>query len=167
MQIVNAAADVLTRRNRPPSEHTIAGYGYAIPRRVSPGVCLSFRPGGRGECRVPSAPAASCAKVVVGMHTSIHSEVTGIIRHSRTQWFTAYSALSPVIGFLATVAGGKLRRLDASTEASGPHGFAVRETRRSSKAHPRPPHPAPTFVTIASAPLAEQDGRAYSLIRDF
>jgi hypothetical protein len=41
------------------------------------------------------------------MHTSIHSEFTGIIRHSRTQWFTAYSALSPVIGFLATVAGGK------------------------------------------------------------
>jgi hypothetical protein len=37
-----------------------------------------------------------------------------------------YRALSPVIGFLATVAGRKLRRLDASTEASGPHGFAVR-----------------------------------------
>jgi hypothetical protein len=93
----------------------------------------------------------------------VHRKSPGI----PTQWFTAYSALSPVIGFLATVAGGKLRRLDASTEASGPHGFAVRETRRSSKAHPRPPHPAPTFVTIASAPLAEQDGRAYSLIRDF
>jgi hypothetical protein len=45
--------------------------------------------------------------MVVKMHTSIHSEVTGIIRHSRTQWFTAYSARSPVIGFLATVAGGK------------------------------------------------------------
>jgi hypothetical protein len=40
------------------------------------------------------------------MHTSIHSEVTGIIRHSRTQWFTAYSVLSPVIGFLATVISG-------------------------------------------------------------
>jgi hypothetical protein len=25
--------------------------------------------------------------LVVSMHTSIHSEVTGIIRHSRTQWF--------------------------------------------------------------------------------
>jgi hypothetical protein len=62
------------------------------------------------------------------MHASIHSEVTGITRHSRTQWFTAYSALSPVIGFLATVAGGNdFRQLDASTEASGPHTFAVRE----------------------------------------
>jgi len=40
------------------------------------------------------------------MRTSIHSEFTGIARHSRTQWFTAYNAISPVIGFLATVAGG-------------------------------------------------------------
>jgi hypothetical protein len=40
------------------------------------------------------------------MHASIHSEPPENTRHSRTQWFTAYTALSPVIGFLATVAGG-------------------------------------------------------------
>jgi hypothetical protein len=45
------------------------------------------------------------------MRTSIHSEVTGIIRHSRTQWFTAYNVISPVIGFLATVAGGNSANL--------------------------------------------------------
>jgi phage terminase large subunit-like protein len=28
---------------------------------------------------------------------------TGITRHSRTQWFTAYTVLSPATGFLATV----------------------------------------------------------------
>ena len=50
---------------------------------------------------------------------------------------TAYIALSPVIGFLVTVALRKLAlstrlgestsaRLDAGTEASGPHDFAVR-----------------------------------------
>jgi hypothetical protein len=87
------------------------------------------------------------------MHTSIHSEVTGIIRHSRTQWFTAYSALSPVIGFLATVAGGKLRRLDASTEASGPHGFAVRKPARSSVAPLASIASSPASVTIAIRPL--------------
>jgi hypothetical protein len=38
------------------------------------------------------------------MRTSIHSEVTGIARHSRTQWFYGYFVLSPAIGFLATVA---------------------------------------------------------------
>jgi hypothetical protein len=50
---------------------------------------------------------------------------------------TAYIALSPVIGFLVTVALRKLAlstrlgestsaRLDAGIEASGPHDFAVR-----------------------------------------
>jgi hypothetical protein len=58
------------------------------------------------------------------------------------RWFTAYIVLSPVIGFLATVASGN-RRLDASTEASGPHDFAVRLKRPRLWRHPRPPHPAP------------------------
>jgi hypothetical protein len=44
--------------------------------------------------------------LVTSMHTSIHSEPSENTRHSRTQWFTAYTALSPVIGFLATVASG-------------------------------------------------------------
>jgi hypothetical protein len=39
------------------------------------------------------------------MHASIHSGGTEIIRQSRTQWFTAYNVISPVIGFFATVAG--------------------------------------------------------------
>jgi hypothetical protein len=45
------------------------------------------------------------------------------------RWFTAYFALSPVNGFLATVARKKLasHELDASIAAPGPHDFAVRE----------------------------------------
>ena len=41
---------------------------------------------------------------------------------------TAYSVLSPVIGFLVTVTPEKLasRELDAGVEASGPHDLAVR-----------------------------------------
>src|ERR1700680_278804 len=42
--------------------------------------------GGRGECRVPAAPAASCALGSGRTHTS-NNEYTGIARHSRTQWF--------------------------------------------------------------------------------
>src|SRR3984893_15910220 len=70
-----------------------------------PGLANNLRPEnrGRGECRAPDAPAASCALWVVSMHTSIHSEPSENTRHSRTQWFTAYTVLSPVIGFLATV----------------------------------------------------------------
>ena len=48
---------------------------------------------------------------------------------------------------------GLTAELDASIGASEPHDFAVRLTHRSSRAHQRPPHPAPRFVTIASAPL--------------
>src|ERR1700745_3179862 len=75
---------------------------------MRPGFAKNPRPEnrGRGECRAPDAPAASCAHGVVSMHTSIHSEPSEITRHSRTQWFTAYSVLSPVIGFLVTVASG-------------------------------------------------------------
>src|SRR6201999_973368 len=81
---------------------------------------------GRGECRAPDAPAASCALLVASMHTRIHSEPPEITRHSRTQWFTAYTALSPVIGLLTPSCAKNLRQLDAGTEASGPHVFAVR-----------------------------------------
>jgi hypothetical protein len=41
---------------------------------------------GRGECRMPAAPAASCALGIGRKHTS-NNEHTGITRHSRTQWF--------------------------------------------------------------------------------
>jgi len=46
---------------------------------------------GRGECRVPNAPAASCALCSLSMHTSIHSGGTGYIRHSPRNGFTAYT----------------------------------------------------------------------------
>src|SRR5439155_24806601 len=67
------------------------------------------------------------------------------IRHSLRNGFTAYNALSPVIGFLATVAPEKLasQQLDASAEASGPHVFAVRIStlrRRHFRVHRNPSH---------------------------
>jgi hypothetical protein len=57
---------------------------------------------------------------------------------------TVSFVLSPVTGLFVTVIPEKLasRKLDASAGASGPHDFAVRDLRCSSKAHPRPPHPA-------------------------
>jgi hypothetical protein len=65
---------------------------------MHPKSCISFRPRGRGECRVPNAPAASCALCSWSMHTSIHSGGTGNIRHSPRDGFTAYCALSPGTG---------------------------------------------------------------------
>ncbi len=50
------------------------------------GVDETFAQRGRGECRMPVAPAASCALGSGRKHTS-NNEYTGITRHSRTQWF--------------------------------------------------------------------------------
>jgi hypothetical protein len=96
-----------------------------------------FRPlGGRGECRVPAAPAVSCALGSGRTHTS-NNEYTGIARHSRTQWFYGLfralpgdRALLPPSSAdrfcLSPVGPTQLRELDASVGASGPHDFAVR-----------------------------------------
>src|ERR1700688_2437596 len=68
--------------------------------------------------------------------------------------------------FLVTVIPEKLasQELDASVEASGPHDFAVRIRRRSSKAPSASTASRPTSVTIASAPHEERDGRGYKVI---
>jgi hypothetical protein len=56
---------------------------FATPRRDAPEVCIYLSPlGGRGECRVPAAPAASRALCIGKTHTS-NNEYTGIARHSR------------------------------------------------------------------------------------
>jgi hypothetical protein len=88
------------------------------------------------------------------MRTSIHSEPPENTRHSRTQWFTAYNVISPVIGFLATVISEKSsRQLDTSTEVSGPHAFAVRRQALSSEAQPASIASSPASVTIAIRPF--------------
>jgi hypothetical protein len=53
---------------------------------------------------------------------------------------------------VASVMRSIIANLTPAIGASGPHDFAVRVTRRSSKAHQRPPLPAPTSVTMANAP---------------
>ena len=116
----------------------------AFSRRDSPELCFDFtllNERGRREDRVRAAPAVSCASAQKKTHTSIQVQR----RHPAfpAQWFTAYFALSPVNGFVATVAPEKLasRELDASTAASGPHDFAVRVTRARLLHVSRPPHP--------------------------
>src|SRR6266700_2739723 len=81
--------------------HAIANMLLCLAARIAPELCFNFSPlesRGRGECRVPNAPAAWCALGVVSMHTSIHSGGTGNIRHSPRNGFTAYNALSSVTG---------------------------------------------------------------------
>ena len=89
----------------------------------------------RGRGAAPSGergmPGARCTRSracrIVSARVSHHGR-TGIARHSRTRWFTAYFALSLVTGLschhrLADTSA----TLDASVGASGPHDFAVRK----------------------------------------
>jgi hypothetical protein len=77
-------------------------------------------------------PDARCTRgLVCNVHKKVRTRAyraAEAIRHSLRNGFTAYSALSPVTGFFATVAPEKLasHELDASVGASGPHDFAVR-----------------------------------------
>jgi hypothetical protein len=181
-QIVRNVKKELANRGRP---HMTVPITNAVSRSrgaTRPSSAFISRPhGGRGECRVPVAPAASCALCIGRTHTS-NNEYTGIARHSRTQWFYGLCRALPGdravlppssadMFCLSPVGPTQLRELDASVGASGPHDFAVREKRLSSarrgiaqesfdspcdpiarKTLPRPPHPHPASVTIAIRP---------------
>jgi hypothetical protein len=110
---------------------------------------------GRGECRVPSAPAAPCAlgsEVCARVFTAEAPEIT---RHSRTRMvLTAYGALSPatnsschrrrrIDGLARPVGLSKdLRRLDTSNGCQDhtllPYALAFRKS-RSTGLVPVPP----------------------------
>jgi hypothetical protein len=76
-----------------------------------------------------------------------HTGSAEAVRPSLRNGFTAYFVLSLVRPGLFVIVISKkrelLKNLTPALGASGPHDFAVRITRCSSKAHPRPPHPAP------------------------
>ena len=95
------------------------------PRFASSFALLENR--GRREGRVLAAPAVSraiCAKENAHEHTGSAETLRPSLRNG----FTAYFVLSPVNGFLATVAPTKhnLVKLSASTAASGPHDLMSR-----------------------------------------
>src|SRR6266704_237927 len=93
-------------------------YGSAFPRPNAPEVLkivshlLKKEGAGNTGCALHPRSRVQCNKE---MRTRAYRAAESI-RHSLRNGFTAYSVLSPVIGFLATVAGGTDRRLDASTE---------------------------------------------------
>ena len=58
----------------------------ALAAQCARGVDESSAQRGRGERRMPVAPAASCALGIGRTHTS-NNEYPGITRRSRTQWF--------------------------------------------------------------------------------
>jgi len=154
------------------------------PRRYAPEALMNLPPKReRGECRMPVAPAASCAMIERTRVTTSTPESPGIPARNG---FTVYSALSPVTGLfchrrpriwscLSPVGPTQLRELDASVVASGSHDFAVRNNiarpcaaDRSLETRPAIHGCAPdtaastasrlTSVTIAIRPFVGRDG---------
>src|SRR3954454_1023279 len=91
----------------------------------------------------------------------LHMSIQGSGEHPAfpAQWLYGLYEFVLVTGFLATIIDISFRfhRLDASTGASDPNDFAVRQAALvyrdlASTA------PCPSFATMAYAPLAEQDG---------
>jgi hypothetical protein len=89
---------------------------------------------GRGECRVPDAPAAS--RVEKNTRVS-HHRSTGITRHSLRNGFTAYIVLSPATNSFLSPSSTDMVLPDPvglekppptwhQQRMPGPHGFAVR-----------------------------------------
>ena len=113
---------------------------------------------GARECRVPSAPAASCALVVVkNAHEysqRSHRKSPGIPARNGFNGFLR--ALPGDRAFLSPSPPGSLllKNLTPTIEASGPHDFSVRVGRCSSI--------APTAST-ASGPNVRDDGQRPSL----
>ena len=115
---------------------------------------------GRGECRVPNAPAASCA-----LWGSEYAHEYSQRRHRihpafPTQWFYGLYVLSPVT-LVATVVGAMRehhRRLSACFGAPEPHDFAVRFKRRSSSVASASTASHPAFVTTRTPLLSRRDG---------
>src|SRR6267154_2283248 len=119
------------------------------------GLQVNFTPSivrGRGECRMRAAPAVSCAMCTESARMSIQG--SGGNPTFPAQW---------LYGLLRDLPGDRLschhhrrdltRQLDASTEASGPHVFAVRFStvrRGHFRVHRNPPN----VVTLANAPLS-------------
>jgi hypothetical protein len=129
---------------------------------------------------------------IVRRNAHEHTGTVGASRHSPRNGFTAYAALSPATNSSChrrrRIGGSAEPGWARNTSADLTPATGARTTRfcrtfqhRSSVAPsvrsqtgvrpattttrptlPRPPHPAPTFVTMANAPLPGRDGGSYA-----
>ena len=103
----------------------------------------ALRSKGAGNAGRPMRPIAACAMSVVE-RTRVSQVTPEIARHSPRSGLRLIARSPRRPGFLATVACGCFRKLDASIGASGPHDFAVREASAlvfsAARVHRIPPH---------------------------
>src|SRR5712664_2783228 len=125
---------------------------------------------GRGECRVPSAPAASCAnRLVQDAHEysqRSHRKSPGIPARNG---FTAYVELSPAIGLSCHRRLRKLLPANLTPASRRQDHTILPSTRKtlSSEAPLAATASSPASVTIAIRPLSGVDGGGYRVICNF
>ena len=120
---------------------TVSKYGFAIPRREAPEVCMNAVP---RETREHGMPGARCTRglvcKVVRRNAHEHTGSAEALRHSPRNGFTAYAVLSPENRALLSPSphgnwhvgpvglSAPPQDLTPTAEASGPHDFAVRRS---------------------------------------
>jgi hypothetical protein len=122
-------------------------HNFAFPRRNPPESCPNLSPEIRGRRESRVSVEASRAKIE-STQASHHGH-TGFTRHSPRNGFNGLLRALPGDRLFVTSTGAMRkhpRRFDASVEASGPHGFAVRSFAVRLSTLPRPPHPAPNVL---------------------
>jgi len=116
---------------------------------------------GRRECRAPDAPDSRVCRDSGRAHT--RCQVTP--KSPSIPRAMVLRLIRDLPGDRAVLPPSPLRtasqELDASVGASGPRDFAVRIGRRRLRRRPRPPHPAPRFVTLRNAPLSGAGRRGH------
>ena len=163
-------------------------YEFSFSRRSAPEVCKFVRAlEVRGRLRSSKEDACDPQKRTQGMpggrcHPWVGKRMPGSAtggpashRHSLRNGFTVSFVLSPATGLccrrhsrklsLLTRLTPALVRQDHTTSPYASSAVRPRDTNRVTTPK-RPPHPAPTFVTTADAPLTGQDGmtRATDLV---
>jgi hypothetical protein len=136
---------------------------YLVAAPFAPELCQFVRP---SKSRARGMPGAQCTRSLVCAYVVEYAHEYSQRRHRNhpafpTQWFTAYSALSPVRrAFWPPSVVGLIENCDLSISVGmpGPHGLAVRirvvRRRANSALQLRHVHriPRPTFVTTAKRP---------------
>ena len=140
--------------------------GRSFPRCSAPELSEKILPPskGRGECRVPNAPAASRANEKSTRVSPPRARQSSPAFPHANGFNDLWRALPGESGFLATVPSAMrkhFRRVDASVEASGPHAFAVREPVVVSRRAYVHRIPAQRFVTTAKRPLLRAGTREF------
>ena len=139
-------------------------HNFAFSRRDAPELCVDCHPlkeqegAGKAGCALhPRSRVQKCTKKRTRAYRSSGGNPT-----FPAQWFTAYFVLSSVTGLSCHRRPQDIsRELDASVGASGPHGFAVRVSSRSSLATLRVHCIPPRVRDDRDPPLSSGETRGF------